>query len=89
MATEKLWLNSAENVRRSIARVVRKFNADPNADVARFRALVYGIKGVIEALRFEKELELEQRIEALEELIAEKNKDEKSEVEIREDGNAV
>ena len=66
MAKRQLRMNNRENVRRSLARLTREFDADPDADVQRFRALVSGFSTLLAYDRLAEELAIDERLEALE-----------------------
>lgn len=59
-------LNTPENSRKTLARLIRKYNAD-QIDEQKFKALVYAINYLLSYWKLEKELDIERRIEALEE----------------------
>ncbi len=66
MAKRQLRMNNRENARRSLARIIREFDADPDADVQRFRALVSGFSTLLAYDRLAEELAIDERLEALE-----------------------
>ena len=47
MAKRQLRMNNRDNARRSLARLIREFDADPDADVQRFRALVSAFSALL------------------------------------------
>lgn len=66
MKRRQLRMNNRENAQRSLARIIREFDADPHADVQRFRALVSGFSTLLAYDRLAEELAIDERLEALE-----------------------
>jgi len=62
----KLWLSNLKNARRTLARLIKEYHENMEADTPRFRALVYAVKALVETFRIEKELEIEARLEEVE-----------------------
>ena len=62
-----LRLNSVGNIRKSMARVIRRYNQNGLPDY-RYRALIWGLQCLIGAVRTEKDIEeFAARLDALEE----------------------
>ena len=70
MVVKKLWLNSHVNARRTLSRLIKDFHASEE-NVQEFRAKVYAIKTLLDFFEFEKNIELENRLEELESKIIE------------------
>ena len=68
---KKLWLNSHENARRCLARFIREFHQEENPDTPRYRCLTYMLKTLLDFFQFEKSIELESRIDRIEDYIEE------------------
>jgi hypothetical protein len=60
-----LRLNTVKNCRRTLARLMRDFHAQPDADVTRFRALVYSIKAMGELFSVEAQLDVVARLDSI------------------------
>jgi hypothetical protein len=58
-------LNTIENSRRTLASIIREFHKG-KIDETTFRALVYGMSKLLEYFRIEKELQIEERLDAIE-----------------------
>jgi len=71
MAIKKLWLNSLENTRRTLARLLRAFHSGKNVDIQKFRSEVYAIRALVDVFKLEKELEFAERLTAIEERLEE------------------
>ena len=69
----QLRLKDRQASRRSLARVIREFDADPKADVARFRALVHGFATLLAFDRAAEELDIGERLEQLEAALRERD----------------
>jgi len=70
----RLRLNTIEAVRKSFARVVRDYYAKEKAgrgETVRFRAVCYGLRGLVAAFATEANLEVEKRLEELEQRLDE------------------
>ena len=61
-----LRLNTHENARKSLARLLREFHKKPG-DVTEFRAKVHAFSVLLQYFTFEKDLQIEQRLEQIEE----------------------
>ena len=61
-------LNTAENTRKTLAKLLREYGRDEIKSM-KLRDLIYGISKLLEYFKFEKDAELEKRIEKLEEKI--------------------
>ena len=59
-------ISTAEALRRRFVQAINEYRRDPDPDIPRFRALMYGMRGVQDALRLEKDCEVEKRLTALE-----------------------
>ena len=66
----KLMLNSLPNAKASLARVMRLY-ANGSLDAARYRNLIYGFSAYLSYLKQEADLDIEQRLEAIENLLEE------------------
>ena len=64
----QLRLNNLENSRKTFARLIREY-AKGNIPRTVFRDLCYALVGFLSFLKTEKELDIEERISALEELL--------------------
>jgi len=66
-------LNTHDKARKALARLIREFRrAEKNErDVAGFRALVYAFSTLLQFFSFEKNLEVEQRLEKIEQKLEE------------------
>ncbi len=64
----QLRLNTLVNSRKSLTRIIRLFNAGNIAE-AKFRALIYGFANLLQYWKVEKDLEIEKRIEAIEDIV--------------------
>ena len=64
----RMCLNTHERARKALARLIREFRQDEieNRDVAGFRALVYSFSTLLQFFSFQKNIEIEERIQALE-----------------------
>jgi len=62
----RLSVRTAEQGRRVLVRLLREFKRDPKPDVAKFRASIYALSVVLSFFQFEKDAEIEKRIEAIE-----------------------
>jgi hypothetical protein len=62
----RLLLGSPKNARRTLSRLCREFHGNPEADVQRFRALVYAIKTVTELYAIEREEAIIARLDRIE-----------------------
>ena len=68
----QLRLNTRDNARRSLARLIRDFHADPAADVDRFKALVHALNVLLAYDKTAEELALGERLDAIEAALAER-----------------
>jgi hypothetical protein len=66
----RLTLNTLENTRKTLSRIIRKYNAGEIEDV-KFRNLVYAFSHLLGYWRTEKDLEIEERLTKLEEKLYE------------------
>ena len=71
LENSSLRLNSVINVRKSLAKVVRLYARGQLAE-ARFRSLCYGLSHLLAAFRLEKNIEIEERLKAIEAVLEEK-----------------
>jgi len=71
MAIKKLWLNSLENTRRTLARLIRTFHSAGEVDIQRFRTEIYALRSLIDCFKLEKEWEVVERLDAIEERLEE------------------
>lgn len=62
----QLRLANRHAARRSLARVIREFDRDPKADVARFRALIHSFATLLSFDRAAEELDIGERLDQLE-----------------------
>jgi len=69
MSVKKLWLNSLENSRRTLARMIRAYHRDKNPDSQRFRAEVYAMKALAQFFELERDQEILERVEAIEAML--------------------
>lgn len=63
---KQLRLSTPEASRKTYARILRAFNIG-ELDEGKFRALVYGLSHYLEYWKFEKDLQIESRLKAIEE----------------------
>jgi len=61
-------LRTYSEAKRQLARLIRSFHQG-DMDQADFRALVYGLSTLLQYFKYEKDVELEERIEKLEQAI--------------------
>ena len=66
----QLRLRTRDAARQSLARIIRDFDRDPNADVARFKATVHAMSALLAYDRVADELALDERLNALEAAVA-------------------
>ena len=66
---KKLHLHNHQAARRTLARLLRVFHSNPRANIPRFRAEVYGLNCLLSYFQLEADLEIEKRLEDLEELL--------------------
>ena len=66
----RLTLNTRDNARRSLARLIREFHADPDADPDRFKATVHALSVLLQFDRAAAELDLHARLDAIEAALA-------------------
>lgn len=64
----RLTLNSIENSRKTIGRLLRKYYYG-QLDESTFRTLIYGLSHYLSYLKLEMETDLERRIEAIEDVL--------------------
>ena len=64
----RLILNNITNSRKTLARIIRWYFAGEIA-AEKYRNLVYGISNLLNAFKLESGLEIEKRIERIEELL--------------------
>lgn len=64
----RLLLNTTENARRSLARVLRAYLAG-TLDATKYRNLVYGLSAMLGYYRQEADMQIEARLEKIEEAI--------------------
>lgn len=69
-AQKKVYAGSLERTRKAMNRLLNEFLQDPEADVQRYRATIYTLKSIGELHRIEKELDVERRLEELEEKLS-------------------
>ncbi|KPJ86035.1 MAG: hypothetical protein AMS17_13695 [Spirochaetes bacterium DG_61] len=71
--TRGMSLNTHTNARKSLAKEIRDFKRQPKErrDVAGFRALVYAFSTLLHFFSFEKNIEVEERIEKIEDRLKE------------------
>ena len=62
----QLRLNTRANARGSLARVLRDFDADADADPVRFRAVLHGFNVLLAYDRLAEELDIEERLAEIE-----------------------
>lgn len=63
-----LRLNTHQNARKSMARLIRLYDKDEISDT-KFRNLCYALSRLLEYFRFEKDLEVEERLDKLEQYV--------------------
>ena len=63
----QLRLNTRQNARRSLCRLIREFDADPDANVSRFIAKTRAIRQLLDWDRFDVEVEWQERVARVEE----------------------
>ena len=63
---KKMYLTSHKKARKHLARLINEFNRNENANIPRYRTITFMFKALLEYFRFEKDLQIEQRLEALE-----------------------
>ena len=69
---KRLPLNTFDNTKRTYFRLLREFarkESPSSAEIARFRALVYGFTTALQYWGFERDGELLERLEAIEKLV--------------------
>ena len=66
----QLRLRTRDAARQSLARIIRDFDRDPNADVARFKATVHAMSALLAYDRVADEFALDERLTALEAALA-------------------
>ena len=71
--TMNLRLNSLQNTRKTLARLLREFNAG-KIDEGRYKGLIYGLSILLQFWKAEQAAELEARLEAIELFISEVSK---------------
>jgi len=69
MAIKKLWLNTLENSRRTLARLIRAYHSDPTADSQKFRTEVYALRTMVDFFKLENDQQIAERIEAIEAIL--------------------
>lgn len=67
----RLWLNTPANITNTLGRLTRSFyhSSPSETQIRQFRAVIHGIRVILDAVRLTKELELEERVSELEELV--------------------
>jgi hypothetical protein len=68
----ELRLNTLENTRKSFARVIREFHAG-RMEAGHARTLTYMLSHFLGYWKLEKEMQIEQRLEAVEQVLQERN----------------
>mgnify|MGYP007123703269 CR=1 FL=1 len=68
LETAQLRLNTLENSRKSFARIIRLY-ARGELDRVLFRDLTYGFTGYLAYWKLEKDIEIESRLDAIEQAI--------------------
>jgi len=65
---KRAWsLKTPEKARKALAKLIREiYKNESEYDIQRYRALIYGLSQLLSYFAFEKDLEIEKRIEALE-----------------------
>lgn len=64
--TPRLSIRTHEQGRRVLVRLLREFRRNEQPNVAKFRAEIYALSVVLQYFQFEKDVEIEKRIEAIE-----------------------
>jgi hypothetical protein len=69
MNEKRLLLNTAKNTKKSLARLIREYySADTSdADVTKFRAVAYAVRLLLDFFAYEREGELQERLDRIEE----------------------
>ena len=67
----QLRINTRQNARKSLTRIIREFDADPEANHVRFKAMLHGFNTLLAYDKVAEETELLERIEALEQRVQE------------------
>ena len=62
---KKKYLTTPVKVRRYLNQLINDFNAEKQPDISKYRALTYMLKAMLDCFQFEKDLEIESRIEAI------------------------
>ena len=65
---QRFWLKSHNHARNSLARLLRDFHQDPEADVQKFRAEIYAFSVLLSYFNLEIDANFEKRLEKLEAL---------------------
>lgn len=66
MALKQLRLNSLENNRKTLSKLLREFHADKEPDISKFKAEVNCFNILLSHWKVEKDIQIEERIEAIE-----------------------
>ena len=66
---KKMYLTSHRKAKKHLARLINEFNQDPKADVTRYRCLTFMFKALLDYFQFDKSVEIEQRLEEIEQKI--------------------
>lgn len=68
---KKMYLTTHRKARKHLTRLINEFNQDPGADVTRYRCITFMFKTLLDYFQFGKNLEVEERIEKIEERLEE------------------
>ena len=62
----RLKLNSLENSRKTLARLIRDYHASEERDAVRFKAIVNSMNVLLSYWRVESDMKIEQRVDEIE-----------------------
>lgn len=63
---KKVYCATLAKTRKAINTALNAYRANPDADTARFRAQVYAMKTIAEVFKMEKDLTIQERLDAIE-----------------------
>jgi len=66
---KKFYLTTLDRTRKALNKLINEYNGDEAADTPRFRALVSALRVMVDIHKLEKEWEIEERIQRLEESV--------------------
>jgi hypothetical protein len=67
MNEKRLLLNTAKNAKKSLARLIREYYTAEDPDIPRFRSVAYAIRLLLDFFAYEREGELQERLDRIEE----------------------